>query len=115
MILYCPEPSVVTVRDFSISTSLAASTLTPGSTAPDRKNGFLQMRHAVMSGSWRRILSAGLFLAGAAQFPLSAQPTQPIYLQYDGFVKNTDGTLTVSFGYFNMNNVDVTVAPGAAN
>src|SRR6185436_3373918 len=35
MILYWPEPSVTTDRDFSISTSLAASTLTPGSTAPD--------------------------------------------------------------------------------
>jgi hypothetical protein len=35
MILYWPDPSVVTDRDFSISTSLAASTVTPGSTAPD--------------------------------------------------------------------------------
>jgi hypothetical protein len=44
-----------------------------------------------------------------------AQPTQPIYLQYDGFVRNDDGTYTLSFGYFNMNNVDVTVQPGDAN
>jgi hypothetical protein len=35
-ILYCPAPSVVTLRLFSMSTSLDASTLTPGSTAPDR-------------------------------------------------------------------------------
>src|SRR3954468_9986419 len=35
MILYCPSPSVTTVRDFSISAGLAASTETPGSTAPD--------------------------------------------------------------------------------
>src|SRR5262245_33142351 len=34
-ILYCPEPSVSTARVFSISTSLDASTVTPGSTAPD--------------------------------------------------------------------------------
>src|SRR5881397_2143797 len=34
MILYCPEPSVTTVRTFSISAGLAASTVTPGSTAP---------------------------------------------------------------------------------
>src|SRR5262245_22387784 len=47
--------------------------------------------------------------------PAYAQPTQPIYLQYDGFVRNDDGTYTLSFGYFNMNNVDVTVAPGEAN
>jgi hypothetical protein len=46
---------------------------------------------------------------------ISAQPTQPIYLQYDGYVKNKNGTLTVSFGYFNMNNVDVTLQPGDAN
>ena len=44
--------------------------------------------------------------------PASAQPTQPIYLQYDGFVRNADGTYTLSFGYFNMNAVDVTVQPG---
>src|SRR5215831_5864211 len=35
MIRYWPVPSVTTVRDFSMSTGLAASTLTPGSTAPD--------------------------------------------------------------------------------
>ena len=32
---YWPEPSVVTDRTFSISAGLAASTVTPGSTAPD--------------------------------------------------------------------------------
>ena len=32
---YCPEPSVTAVRTFSISASLAASTVTPGSTAPE--------------------------------------------------------------------------------
>jgi hypothetical protein len=47
--------------------------------------------------------------------PIVAQPTQPIYLQYDGFVRNHDGTITVSFGYFNMNNVSVTIQPGDAN
>jgi hypothetical protein len=45
----------------------------------------------------------------------AAQPTRPIYVQYDGFVRNKNGTLTLSFGYFNTNNVDVTVAPGDAN
>ena len=44
-----------------------------------------------------------------------AQPSQPIYMQYDGFVRNKDGTFTLSFGYYNMNNVDVTVQPGDAN
>ena len=32
---YCPVPSVTVVRTFSISAGLAASTVTPGSTAPD--------------------------------------------------------------------------------
>ena len=34
-ILYCPEASVVTERTFSINSGLAASTVTPGITAPD--------------------------------------------------------------------------------
>jgi len=51
----------------------------------------------------------------AAGGALVAQPTQPIYVQYDGFVRNKDGTLTLSYGYYNMNNVDVTVQPGDAN
>src|SRR5688572_6291111 len=34
-IRYCPPPSVTTVRTFSMSTGLLASTVTPGSTAPD--------------------------------------------------------------------------------
>ena len=33
--LYWPVPSVATERTFSISTELDASTVTPGSTAPD--------------------------------------------------------------------------------
>jgi hypothetical protein len=47
--------------------------------------------------------------------PAAAQPTQPIYLQYDGYVHNADGTYTLSFGYFNMSNVDVTVPAGDGN
>src|SRR2546428_2100798 len=35
MILYWPAPSVVADRTFSISAGLAASTVTPGRTAPD--------------------------------------------------------------------------------
>ena len=35
MILYWPLPSVTTLRTFSISAGLAASTVTPGRTAPD--------------------------------------------------------------------------------
>src|SRR5688572_21586180 len=35
MILYWPAPSVTTDRTFSINAGLAASTVTPGRTAPD--------------------------------------------------------------------------------
>jgi hypothetical protein len=60
----------------------------------------------------RLLLACAVAASGAT---LTAQPTQPIYLQYDGFVRNKNGTLTLSFGYFNMNSADVTVPPGAAN
>ena len=65
-----------------------------------------------------RLPAAGVFLVaalGKPSAPLQAQPTQQIYLQYDGYVRNKDGTLTLSFGYFNMNHADVTVPPGDAN
>src|SRR4029453_1156234 len=35
MIRYCPEPSVTATRDLSMRAGLEASTVTPGSTAPD--------------------------------------------------------------------------------
>lgn len=56
------------------------------------------------------VLTAALALHGRAQ------PIQPIYLQYDGFVRNTDNhTLTLSFGYYNMNHVDVRIPVGEGN
>src|SRR5688572_28495464 len=36
MMRYCPLPSVIAVRTFSMSAGLEASTVTPGRTAPDR-------------------------------------------------------------------------------
>lgn len=56
-----------------------------------------------------------LLLVIASASDVSAQASQPIYLQYDGFVRNKDGTLTLSFGYFNMNHVDVRIEPGPDN
>jgi hypothetical protein len=53
--------------------------------------------------------------AGAFAPSAAAQPSQPIYLQYDGYVKNTDGTYTLSFGYFNQNQVAVSIQPGEDN
>src|SRR5499426_2466921 len=45
----------------------------------------------------------------------AAQPSQPIYLQYDGYVKNEGGTYTLSFGYFNLNQVAVNIQSGEDN
>ena len=44
-----------------------------------------------------------------------AQQNQPIYPVYDGYVKNPDGSYTLSFAYFSHNADTVTITPGAAN
>lgn len=46
---------------------------------------------------------------------LSAQQNQPIYPVYDGFLKNPDGSYTLSFAYFSHNADPVTIAPGGTN
>jgi hypothetical protein len=46
---------------------------------------------------------------------LSAQRNQPIYPVYDGFLKNADGSYTLSFAYFSHNAEVVTIEPGEAN
>jgi hypothetical protein len=45
----------------------------------------------------------------------NAGTAQPVYVQYEGFIKNDNGTVTLSFGYFNMNDSDVTIAAGEDN
>ena len=61
------------------------------------------------------VLAVILMLAAPLARAISAQASQPIYLQYDGFVKNKDGSYILSFGYFNTNHVDVKIEPGADN
>ena len=58
-----------------------------------------------------------IVLSSVAVFgaPGLAQPRHPIYLQYDGFVRNPDASLTLAFGYYNLNQVDVSIEPGADN
>ena len=56
-------------------------------------------------------LAMVFLLAGAAH----AQQNQPIYPAYDGFLKNPDGSYTLSFAYFSHNAEEVTVPPGPAN
>lgn len=43
---------------------------------------------------------------------VAAQPRHSVYLIYDGFVRNADGSLTLAFGYYNVNRVAVTVTGG---
>ena len=55
-----------------------------------------------------------LLLSGGLS-ELHAQRNQPIYPAYDGFLKNPDGSYTLSFGYFSHNAELVTIQPGAEN
>jgi hypothetical protein len=65
---------------------------------------------AVRAGYLAVALLMGPFLAGA-----NAQRNQPIYPAYDGFLKNPDGSFTLSFAYFSHNAETVTVPPGPNN
>jgi hypothetical protein len=62
-----------------------------------------------------RAFSLALAVVLAAPFAAFAQQNQPIYPVYDGYLKNPDGTYTLSFAYFSHNAGDVTIAPGASN
>jgi hypothetical protein len=44
-----------------------------------------------------------------------AQRNQPIYPAYDGYVRNADGSYTLSFAYFSHNAEVVSVPPGEGN
>jgi hypothetical protein len=64
----------------------------------------------------KRAVAASLALAGLLGVSGHAQPAAPVFLQYDGFVRNKDAhTLTLSFGYVNQNHTDVTIQPGDDN
>lgn len=56
-------------------------------------------------------LVAAVALATSAH----AQQNQPIYPAYDGFLKNPDGSYTLSFAYFSHNADVVTIPPGPNN
>jgi len=60
--------------------------------------------------------TAGTFVALFALAAVArAQQNQPIYPVYDGFLKNPDGSLTLSFAYFSHNADVVTIPPGPMN
>ena len=61
-------------------------------------------------GGWLRRSWPDLF------WPVAhAQRNQPVYPAYDGFLKNPDGSYTLSFAYFSHNAEPVTIPPGAGN
>ncbi|MDP3718379.1 MAG: hypothetical protein Q8T13_11495 [Acidobacteriota bacterium] len=61
-----------------------------------------------------RVVSA-LVAAVALVTAANAQQNQPIYPAYDGFLKNPDGSYTLSFAYFSHNADVVTIPPGPNN
>lgn len=65
---------------------------------------------AVRVGCLVVALLVGPLLSGA-----NAQRNQPIYPAYDGFLKNPDGSFTLSFAYFSHNAESVTIPPGPNN
>jgi len=67
-------------------------------------------------GRFFRILGVSALAATlAATARPEAQASQPIYLQYDGYVRIKGGGYVLAFGYFNLNNSDIAIAAGAAN
>lgn len=65
-----------------------------------------------------RIVSAVLLAltsSGGLSLAARAQTNQPVYPVYDGFLKNPDGSYTLSFAYFSHNADPVTIPPGSAN
>ncbi|HVG84181.1 MAG TPA: hypothetical protein VM820_06660 [Vicinamibacterales bacterium] len=57
----------------------------------------------------------GAMVVGGLTLGLRAQTNQPIYPVYDGFLKNPDGSYTLSFAYFSHNADIIAIPPGAAN
>ncbi len=69
----------------------------------------MSLRTYVMAcGSAIALLAASVSLA-------NAQPSAPIYVQYEGFTPAGDGGYVVWFSYFNLNHVDVTIPVGPDN
>jgi hypothetical protein len=74
--------------------------------------GMRRLTRTIATGAIASALTLGIWTLGGG---VSAQSERPIYLQYDGFVRNKDGSFTLSFGYFNTNLADVTIPAGSAN
>ena len=65
-----------------------------------------------------RTLAAGMTMTAVALTSpsiLDSQTSTSVFPVYDGFLKNDDGTLLLSFAYFNHNRTTITIPPGPAN
>ncbi len=56
-----------------------------------------------------------LVLQAISTIDVHAQPTAPIYVQYEGFKREAGGGFLLWFSYFNLNHVDVTIPVGPDN
>src|SRR5690242_16259443 len=64
------------------------------------------------------VVGVAAILFSVSPFALRAsevQQNQPIYPVYDGYLKNPDGSYTLSFAYFSHNANEITIQPGANN
>ena len=68
-----------------------------------------------MRGRFAAAALLGATVLGGLTLGARTQTHQPIYPVYDGFLKNPDGSYTLSFAYFSHNADTVTIAPGASN
>ncbi len=59
------------------------------------------------------VLSSSCFVLRSPAAPV--QRGQPIYPAYDGYLRNPDGSYTLSFAYFSHNAEVVTIPPGVNN
>ena len=62
-----------------------------------------------------RLTVAMFALSLGAVAAAGAQQTQPVYPAYDGFLKNPDGSYTLSFAYFSHNADVISIPPGPHN
>lgn len=69
----------------------------------------------ILPSPFVRWLAVLVLLACAPTGVALAQQNQPIYPSYEGFMKNPDGTLTLSFGYYSHNAEVITIPPGPNN
>jgi len=70
---------------------------------------------AVVRSSVTPWVLAAVLLVGPLGATSGAQQNQPIYPSYEGYMKNPDGTLTLSFGYYSHNAEVITIPPGPDN